>query len=102
MINLPHQIYYLLRKYLLGLCLHKDNFKSTEQIMSELAKNKIGTRPFLFDAQNSAFNKAGLFLEDDLPNSEKLYRNGFNIFPSGNAHKDQINKVWTYCIKVLS
>ena len=82
----------------------KDNFfKTTEQIMSELGKNKIGTRPFYYPMHKQpAFNKAKLFLEDELPNSEKLYKNGFYI-PSGIAlTQDQINKVSEVLYKVLS
>ena len=78
-------------------------FKSAEQIMSELGKYKIGTRPFYYPMHKQpAFNKDGLFLEDELPNSEKLYKNGFYI-PSGIAlTHDQVNKVSDVLHKVLS
>jgi len=59
--------------------------KTAKQIMLELGERKIGTRPFFYPMhQQPVFNKAGLFLQDELPNSEKLYENGFYI-PSGLA-----------------
>ena len=59
--------------------------KTANQIMSELGEYKIGTRPFFYPMhQQPVFNQAGLFLQDKLPNSEKLYRTGFYI-PSGLA-----------------
>lgn len=64
----------------------KDNYsKTAEQIMSELKELKIGTRPFYYPMHKQpVFNRAGLFLNDKLPNSEKLYKTGFYI-PSGLA-----------------
>jgi len=59
--------------------------KTAKQIMLELGKKKIGTRPFFYPMHRQpVFNKAGLFLQDKLPNSEKLYDKGFYI-PSGLA-----------------
>ena len=47
------------------------------------------------------FNKMGLFLDDHLPNSEKLYEKGFYI-PSGIALTDeQMIEVSTALHKVL-
>ena len=64
----------------------KDNYsKTVEKIMSELKELKIGTRPFYYPMHKQpVFNRAGLFLNDKLPNSEKLYKTGFYI-PSGLA-----------------
>ena len=64
----------------------KDNCsKSAEQVMTKLKELKIGTRPFYYPMHKQpVFNRAGLFLKDKLPNSEKLYKTGFYI-PSGLA-----------------
>ncbi|MDC3217333.1 DegT/DnrJ/EryC1/StrS family aminotransferase [Gammaproteobacteria bacterium] len=73
----------------------KDDFKKTPQeVMHELAKLNIGTRPFFYPMHKQPiFNKMGFFKEDDLPISEKLYERGFYI-PSGLALTEgQIQKV---------
>ena len=64
----------------------KDNyFKTAKQVMSELKDKNIGTRPFFYPMHKQPiFNKMGLFLDDKLPNSEKLYQQGLYI-PSGLA-----------------
>lgn len=59
--------------------------KSVDQITDELKKKEIGTRPFFYPMHKQpVFNKSGLFLNEEYPNSEKLYKNGFYI-PSGLA-----------------
>jgi len=81
----------------------KENYKKTAQeVMAELGKYKIGTRPFFYPMHKQpVFNKMGLFLDDDLPNSEKLYEKGFYI-PSGLALTDeQIIEVSEALHKVL-
>jgi len=73
----------------------KDDFKKTPQeVMHELKKLSIGTRPFFYPMHKQPiFNKMGFFKEDDLPISEKLYERGFYI-PSGLAlTESQIKKV---------
>ena len=62
----------------------KDSFKKTaKQVMQELGEYKIGTRPFFYPMhQQPVFKKMGYFLDDNLPNSERLYNRGFYI-PSG-------------------
>jgi len=64
----------------------KDSFKKTsKEVMKELGKFKIGTRPFFYPMHKQPiFNRMGLFLDDNLSNSEKLYERGFYI-PSGLA-----------------
>lgn len=64
----------------------KDHSNTTaRQVMSDLAEYKIGTRPFFYPIhQQPVYRKQGLFLQDSLPNSEKLYNTGFYI-PSGLA-----------------
>ena len=64
----------------------KDNYtKTAKDVMKELAVKGIGTRPFFYPMHKQpVFNKMGLFLDDNLPNSEKLYERGFYI-PSGMA-----------------
>lgn len=82
----------------------KDEFsKTAKQVMVELGEKKIGTRPFFYPMhQQPVFNKAGLFLQDELPNSEKLYQRGFYI-PSGLAlTKNQTIEVSDALHKILS
>ena len=64
----------------------KDSFQKTaKQVMQELGEYKIGTRPFFYPMhQQPVFKKMGYFLDDNLPNSERLYNRGFYI-PSGLA-----------------
>ena len=64
----------------------KDDYpKTAKEVMSELAEYGIGTRPFFYPMHKQpVFNKMGLFVNDKLPNSEKLYEKGFYI-PSGVA-----------------
>ncbi|MCK9224199.1 MAG: DegT/DnrJ/EryC1/StrS family aminotransferase [Candidatus Muirbacterium halophilum] len=77
--------------------------KTAKEVMQELGKYKIGTRPFFYPMHKQpVFNKMGLFLDDDLPNSEKLYERGFYI-PSGLAlTKEQIEEVSDALHKVLA
>jgi perosamine synthetase len=64
----------------------KDDYKKTaKEVMSELKDYKIGSRPFFYPMHKQpVFNNMGLFLNEDLPQSEKLYEKGFYI-PSGLA-----------------
>lgn len=81
----------------------KDEYsKNAKEVMAELRECKIGTRPFFYPMhQQPVFHKMGLFLEDYLPNSEKLYQRGFYI-PSGLAlHNEQIIEVSNVLHKVL-
>jgi len=81
----------------------KDDYKKpAKEIMKELGEYKIGTRPFFYPMHKQpVFNKMGLFLEDELLNSEKLYEKGFYI-PSGLAlTKDQMIEVSEVLHKVL-
>lgn len=82
----------------------KDNCdKTAKQVMNELHKLEIGTRPFFFPMHKQPiFNKKGLFLNEKLPYSEKLYQKGFYI-PSGLAlTEDQIREVSSALHKVLN
>jgi len=82
----------------------KDSCKKTvREVMKELGKYKIGTRPFFYPMHKQpVFNKMELFINDDLPNSEKLYERGFYI-PSGLAlTQEQLEEVSDALHKVLS
>ena len=82
----------------------KDNCdKTAKQVMNELNELEIGTRPFFFPMHKQPiFNKKGLFLNEMLPNSEKLYQKGFYI-PSGLAlTEDQLKEVSSALHKVLN
>ncbi|MCB9096162.1 MAG: DegT/DnrJ/EryC1/StrS family aminotransferase [Arcobacter sp.] len=76
--------------------------KLAKEIMEELAKYKIGTRPFFYPMHKQpVFKKMGLFLDVNLPNSEKLYERGFYI-PSGLALTEtQIKEVSKILHEVL-
>ncbi len=64
----------------------KDHMDLTaKDLMKELDKHGIGTRPFFYPMHKQpVFNSMGLFLNEYLPNSENLYKKGFYI-PSGLA-----------------
>ena len=85
-----------------AIMLNDDYLKTVKEVMSELGKYKIGTRPFFYPMHKQpVFNKMGLFLDDHLPNSEKLYAKGFYI-PSGLAlTKEQMMEVSDTLHKVL-
>ncbi|WP_345993132.1 DegT/DnrJ/EryC1/StrS family aminotransferase [Sulfurimonas sp. HSL-1716] len=85
-----------------ALLLKDDYKKNAKEVMAELGKLQIGTRPFFYPMHKQpVFHKMGLFLDDDLPNSEKLYERGFYI-PSGLAlTKEQIREVSNILHKVL-
>ena len=76
--------------------------KTAKEVMKELGKKKIGTRPFFYPMHKQPiFNKMGLFMDDQLPNSEKLYEKGFYI-PSGLAlNLEQISEVSEVLHEVL-
>ena len=76
--------------------------KKAKEIMHKLGKLGVGTRPFFYPIHKQpVFNKKGLFLEEKLPNSEKVYEKGFYI-PSGLALTiDQMKKVSKSIHKVL-
>ncbi len=81
----------------------KDKYKKTaKEVMQELSNHKIGTRPFFYPMHKQpVFNKMGLFVDESLPNSEKLYEKGFYI-PSGLAlSEEEIHKVSEVLHKVL-
>jgi len=81
----------------------KDNYtKTVKEVMKTLGRYKIGTRPFFYPMHKQpVFNKMGLFLDDILPNSEKIYEKGFYI-PSGVAlTKRQMEEVSKILHKVL-
>ena len=95
-INLPiPQTQYCKNIYwVYGVTLKDSIKKSAKEIMEELGKKGIGTRPFFYPIHKQpVFNNMGLFIDNYLPNSEKLYERGFYI-PSGLAlTKEQIEEV---------
>ena len=85
-----------------AITLKEGVIKTATQVMLELKDYNIGTRPFFYPMHKQpVFNQAGLFLQDKLPESEKLYKNGFYI-PSGLALTEgQIIEVSDALHKVL-
>tara|TARA_B110000259_G_C13968017_1_gene383510 strand:- start:170 stop:1276 length:1107 start_codon:yes stop_codon:yes gene_type:complete len=82
----------------------KDDYRKTaKEVMAELSMYNIGTRPFFYPMHKQpVFKKMGLFLKDDLPNSESLYEKGLYI-PSGLAlTNEDIHDVSIALHKVLS
>ncbi len=82
----------------------KDDYKKTaKEVIQELGEFKIGTRPFFYPMHKQpVFKKMGLFLDDDLPNSKKLYERGFYI-PSGLAlTENQLKEVSRVMHEVLA
>lgn len=81
----------------------KDDYKRTaKEVMRELAKKGVQTRPFFYPMHKQpVFNRMGLFLNESYPNSEKLYEKGFYI-PSGLAlTEEQIYRVAEVMHEVL-
>jgi perosamine synthetase len=82
----------------------KDDYKKTSlEVISELKSHKIGSRPFFYPMHKQpVFNNMGFFLDENLPQSEKLYQKGFYI-PSGLALKnEEMIKVSEVLHKVLT
>lgn len=76
--------------------------KNAKEVMRELAKKGVGTRPFFYPLHlQPVFRKMGLFINEKYPNAEKLYDRGFYI-PSGLAlSEEQIIKVSEILHEVL-
>ena len=104
-IRLPiKETYYCESIYWVYGIIIKDNCsKNAKQIMEELKGYKIGTRPFFYPMHKQpVFNKMQLFLNENLPVSENLYKKGFYI-PSGVALTEkQIIEVSEAMHKVFS
>jgi perosamine synthetase len=92
-----HNIYWVY-----GLMIKDEYNKLAKDVIGELREYKIGTRPFFYPMHKQPiFNNMGLFINDNLPNSEKLYNKGFYI-PSGIAiTKEQMVEVSEVLHKVL-
>jgi perosamine synthetase len=81
----------------------KDDYpRNAKQVMQELTKKGVGTRPFFYPMHlQPAFRKMGLFKYEKYPTSEKLYQRGFYI-PSGLAlTEEQIIRVSEVLHEVL-
>lgn len=88
--------------WVFAITLKDDSPKTAKEVMNELASKGIGTRPFFYPMNKQpVFNKMGLFLGEEYPNTSKLYENGFYI-PSGLAlTEEQIHKVSEVLHEVL-
>ena len=68
-----------------GILINQDHPLNALDAMEKLGKKGIGSRPFFFPMHRQpVFNKAGLFVDDQHPNSIHLAEKGFYI-PSGLA-----------------
>ena len=77
--------------------------KEAKAVMRELGEKGVGARPFFYPMHRQpVFNNMGLFLEDKLPNSEKLYKKGFYIPSSLTLSEQQLTKVAKSLREVLS
>lgn len=88
--------------WVFGLLLNEKAKLTNEEVIAELAKSKIGTRPFFYPMHlQPVFRKMGLFDNESYPVAEKLYKHGFYI-PSGLGLKDEeINVVAEKLHKLL-
>lgn len=86
-----------------AITIKDDHDKTGQMIINELAGYGIGARPFFFPMhQQPVFKKAGLFADEVLPVSERLYEKGLYI-PSGLALTDeQASEVSDVLHRVLS
>lgn len=77
-----------------GILLDNDNTFDADEAMRQLAKHKIGTRPFFWPMhEQPVFKKMGLFHDENHPVAERIARRGFYI-PNGLALAEpQIKKV---------
>lgn len=85
-----------------AITLKDECLNTAKEVMRELREYGIGTRPFFYPMHKQpVFHKMGMYLNEKLPNSEKLYERGFYI-PSGLAlTKAQIKEVSDALHKVL-
>jgi perosamine synthetase len=68
-----------------GIVINENKGMNAEQAIKKLNEKGIGCRPFFYPMHKQpVFNKAGLFVNDQHPNSIHLAENGFYI-PSGLA-----------------
>ena len=79
--------------WVFGVVINEDFDLTAKKVMSELKLRGIGTRPFFYPMHKQpVFQKMGLFLEAEHPNSELISEKGFYI-PSGlNLNEEQISK----------
>ncbi|MGR6431464.1 DegT/DnrJ/EryC1/StrS family aminotransferase [Rhizobium sp. PAMB 3174] len=69
--------------WVFGLVVRPSARRSKPEIVAELAKQKIGTRPFFWPMHRQpVFEKMGLFVGERYPNAEYIAENGFYL-PSG-------------------
>lgn len=80
----------------------QSNALSPQELMKRLGKAGIGTRPFFWPMHlQPVFSDMGLFIDDNLPHSERLARRGFYL-PSGMAiTEEQIEEVVSVTKKLL-
>lgn len=72
-----------------GIVLKNDVSIDASEMMKELGKHKIGTRPFFWPMhEQPVFKKMGLFSDVSCPNAERIARRGFYI-PSGLALEEK-------------
>lgn len=75
--------------WVFGIVMKDKNGPKAIAIMKELAKNKIGTRPFFWPMhQQPVFKKMGLFLDEKHLNSEHIANFGLYL-PSGLGNSDE-------------
>ena len=82
----------------------KDEYRySAQGIMGKLGEKNIGTRPAFYPMHKQpVFNKMGLFINDNLPYSEKIYEKSLYI-PSGlSITEEQQNTVSEVMHKILA
>lgn len=88
--------------WIIGLLINEDLPHDALYYASELQKNGIGTRPFFYPMHlQPVFQKMGLFVGEEYPVAETLYKRGFYI-PSGLGIDDgQISEVAKAVLKMF-
>ena len=86
-----------------GVVLNADCPLAAEAVMKKLGEEKIGSRPFFYPMHKQPiFHEMGLFTNDAHPNSEMLAEKGFYV-PGGLAlTEEEINRVATTLLNILS
>lgn len=75
--------------WVFGVVLHDDLACDAEQMMEDLAQQKVGTRPFFWPMhEQPVFHKRGWYVNESHPVAERIARRGFYL-PSGLGLTDE-------------
>jgi perosamine synthetase len=85
-----------------GVVLHDQVAMDAQEVINQLSRLKIGTRPFFWPMhEQPVFKKMGLFAAEKMPGAEQIARRGFYL-PSGmTLTQKQMKIVASALIKIL-